>query len=382
MKIIIAPQGFKGSLKAHEAAEAMAKGVKAFDPGIETVSLPIADGGAGTVLALVSATKGRLIEEKVHGPLGEKLTAAWGRSRSGETAFIEVAAASGLSLVPKDKMNPMKTTTYGTGELILAALKAGCSKMIVGLGDSATVDGGLGIATALGLKFLDEKGDPVPPGGDGLVLLKHIDVSGRNPLLEKCRIKCACDVTNPLYGSNGAAYVYGPQKGADPAMVKVLDDALWSYSNVVADDLGWDIADMPGAGAAGGLGAGMVAFLGATLERGVNLICDAIGFDNYVKDAYLVLTGEGRIDFQTAFGKAAVGIAGRAKAFKKPVIAICGSLGKGYEEVYKHGIDKAVSIMQPGMSVEQAMKEGARLLEEATTRVVREWVEGRGENNQ
>ena len=374
MKIIIAPQGFKGSLTAHEATEAMAKGVKAFNPSIETVSLPIADGGAGTVRALVSATHGHLIEEKVHGPLGEKLTAAWGLSGDGTTAFIEVAAASGLALVPKDKMNPMKTTTFGTGELILAALKSGCTKMIVGLGDSATVDGGIGMATALGLQFLDASGNPVPPGGEGLVLLKHIDLSGRNPLLEKCRIQCACDVTNTLCGKDGAAYVYGPQKGADPAMVKVLDDALWEYSNVIADDLGWDIADMPGAGAAGGLGAGMVAFLGATLERGVKLICDAIGFDNYVKDADLVLTGEGRIDLQTAFGKAAVGIAGRAKAFKKPVIAICGSLGKGYEEVHKHGIDKAVSIMPPGMTVEQAMKDGARLLEEATERVVREWL--------
>jgi glycerate kinase len=193
--------------------------------------------------------------------------------------------------------------------------------------------------------------------------------------LEKCRILCACDVTNPLYGPDGAAYVYGPQKGADPEMVKVLDNALWNYANVIADDLGWDIADMPGAGAAGGLGAGLVAFLGATLQRGVELICDAIGFDNYVKDADLVITGEGRIDFQTAFGKTAVGIARRAKAFQKPVIAICGSLGQGYEDVYKHGIDKAVSIMPAGMGKEEAMRDAARLLRDVTEREVRLWRE-------
>jgi glycerate 2-kinase len=374
MKIILAPQGFKNSLKAHEAAAAMAEGVKAVSKDIETMLLPIADGGAGTVRALVQATGGKLVVENVHGPLGDKITAAWGRSGDGVTAFIEVAAASGLSLLTPDRYNPMKASTYGTGELILAALKAGCTKMIVGLGDSATVDGGMGIAEALGIKLTDDEGYPVPPGGEGLLKLKHIDISGRNHLLEKCRILCACDVTNPLYGSKGAAYVYGPQKGADAAMVKVLDEALWNYSNVVADDLGWDISDMPGAGAAGGLGAGMVAFLGATLQRGVSLICDAIGFDTYVKDADLVLTGEGRIDFQTAFGKAAVGIAGRAKAFGKPVIAICGSLGQGYEEVYKHRIDKAVSIMPPGMTVEESMRRGAELLKLTTTRVVQDWL--------
>jgi glycerate 2-kinase len=374
MKIVLAPQGFKNSLKAHEAAAAMAEGVKAVSKDIETVLLPIADGGAGTVRALVSATGGKLVEESVHGPLGDKMTAAWGLSGDSTTGFIEVAAASGLSLLTPESYNPMKASTFGTGELILAALKAGCHKIIVGLGDSATVDGGCGIAAALGVKLLDGDGQPIPPGGEGLVKLKHIDITGRNPLLTQCRVLCACDVTNPLCGSKGAAYVYGPQKGADPAMVKVLDDALWNYSNVIADDLGWDIADMPGAGAAGGLGAGMVAFLGATLQPGVSLICDAIGFDSYVKDVDLVLTGEGRMDFQTAFGKAAVGIAKRAKAFHKPVIAICGSLGQGYEEVYKLGIDKAVSLMAPGMSVEESMRRGAELLKETTTRVVQDWL--------
>ncbi len=380
MKIIIAPQGFKGSMQAREAALAMERGVRAYDSQIETVVLPMADGGAGTVRALAAATKGRIIEEKVHGPLGEAISAGWGLSGDGQTAFIEVAAASGLALVPPDRMNPLFTTSYGTGELILAALKAECKKMVIGLGDSATVDGGMGVGAALGIRFLDADGQPVPPTGEGLAKLKHIDISGRNALLEKCRMLCACDVTNPLTGENGAAYVYGPQKGATPEMVKTLDDGLWNYANVIADDLGWDIAEMPGAGAAGGLGAGLTALVGAALKPGADLICDTIGFDDYVKDADLVLTGEGRLDYQTAFGKAAAGIARRAKAFGKPVIAICGSLGKGYEEVYKLGIDKAVSIMPPNMSLEEAMRRGEELLEKMTERAVREWIENaRGE---
>ncbi len=380
MKIVLAPQGFKGSLKAHEAAEAMLKGVKAFDSSIKCVALPIADGGAGTVRALVQATQGKLIKALAHGPLGDKMTATWGLSGDGKTAFIEVAAASGLSLLTPDRYDPMKTTTFGTGEMILAAMEAGCRKMIIGLGDSATVDGGLGIAAALGLKFTDAKGKPIPPGGEGLALLKHIDVSGRNPLVDKCEILAACDVTNPLFGKDGAAYVYGPQKGATPEMVEKLDAGLKNLDTVIKKDLGIDVSTLPGAGAAGGLGAGLTAFLGVKLERGVGLICDTIGFDDIVKDADLVITGEGRIDFQTAYGKAAVGIARRAKAFGKPVIAICGSLGKGYEDVYKHGIDSVMSILPRIMTLEEAMRDGDKLLKDATERAVRLFVAGRTSN--
>lgn len=377
MKIIIAPQSFKGSLKAHEAATAMGRGVKAADSTIETVLLPIADGGAGTVRALVQATGGKIISQSVHNPLGEKLTADWGISADGTTGFIEVAAASGLSLLTPDQYNPRLADTCGTGELLLAALEAGCKKLIIGLGDSATVDGATGIATALGIKFLDAKGQPVPPGGEGLNKIKHIDASGRNPLVGECRIFCACDVTNPLYGKDGAAYVYGPQKGATPEMVEKLDAGLQNLADVIKQDLKQDIADLPGAGAAGGLGGGLVAFLGATLQRGVSLICDAIRFDDYVKDADLVITGEGRLDFQTAYGKTVVGIARRAKAFHVPVVAICGSLGQGYEEVYRHGIDSVMSIQPRAMTLEQAMRDGGRLLQEATERVVRLWLAGR-----
>ena len=273
----------------------------------------------------------------------------------------------------------MKTTTYGTGQLMLAAMEAGCKKMVIGLGDSATVDGGMGIATALGIKFTDAKGKPIPPGGAGLALLKHIDVSGRNPIVDNCQILAACDVTNPLFGKDGAAYVYGPQKGATPEMVEVLDAGLRNLDEVIKKDLGIDVSNLPGAGAAGGLGAGLTAFLGVKLERGVGLICDTIGFDDYVKDADLVITGEGRIDFQTAYGKAAVGIAKRAKAFGKPVIAICGSLGQGYEDVYKHGIDSVMSILPRIMTLEEAMRDGAKLLKDATERAVRLFTAGRRE---
>jgi glycerate kinase len=371
MKIIIAPQSFKGSLKAHEAAEAMEKGIKAYNSNIKTVLLPVADGGAGTVRALVQATGGRLISANVQGPLGDIVTADWGISGDKSTAFIEVAAASGLELIPDGKLNPMLASTYGTGEQILAALESGCKRIIIGLGDSATVDGGAGIAQALGIKLLDANLQPIPHGGAGLSLLKHIDATGRYPLISKCQILCACDVTNPLYGPEGAAFVYGSQKGATPDMVKQLDAALRNFSNVITQDLGLDIANLPGAGAAGGLGAGLVAFLGATLERGVDLICDSIGFDKYLESANLVITGEGRIDFQTAFGKSVVGIAGRAKKAGKPVIAICGELGQGYEEVYKYGIDTVMSILPRCMNRDEAMREAGKLVQDTTERVIR-----------
>jgi glycerate kinase len=266
MKIIIAPQSFKGSLTAREAAEAMGEGVKAYDGNIETVLLPMAEGGAGTVRAMVQATGGQLINTEVHGPLGEKVTATWGILGDMSSAVIEVAAASGLALIPNNKLNPMLASTNGTGELILAALESGCRKIIIGLGDSATVDGGAGVAQALGIKLLDANLESITPGGAGLSRLKHIDISGRHPLVNECQIICACDVTNPLYGPDGAAFVYGPQKGATPDMVKQLDAALRNFSSVITQDLGLHIANLPGAGAAGGLGAGLVAFLGATLQ--------------------------------------------------------------------------------------------------------------------
>ncbi|MFA5309951.1 MAG: glycerate kinase [Dehalococcoidales bacterium] len=381
MKIIIAPQSFKGSLQSHEAAAAMAQGVRDFNKNIATVLLPIADGGSGTVRALVQATGGVIVTAPAHDPLGNSITAAWGRLGDKRSAVIEVAAASGLALVPEDKLNPMQAGTYGTGELILAALEAGCKKIIIGLGDSATVDGGAGLAQALGIKLLDAKNQPIPPGGAGLSRLKHIDITNRHPLIKDCEILCACDVTNPLYGPDGAAYVYGPQKGATPDMVIKLDAALRNLAVVIKRDLGLDIAYLPGAGAAGGLGAGLTAFLGAALVPGVDLVCESIGFDKYLADTDLVLTGEGRIDFQTAFGKTVAGIGKRAKAAGKPVIAICGEMGQGYREVYKHGIDTVLSMVPEGMARADAMKNAAALLRDAAARAVRLFCAARGQSD-
>ena len=371
MKVLIAPQSFKGSLKAHEAAEAMEKGVKAAAGDIETVLLPIADGGAGTVRAMVISTGGKLVTTEVHGPLGDKVAATWGILGDGSSAVIEMSAASGLALIPNNKLYPMLASTYGTGELISAALESGCKKIIIGLGDSATVDGGAGMAQALGVKLLDGNNRTISPGGAGLSHLEHIDVTGRHPLVNECQIIGASDVTNPLFGLNGAAYTYGPQKGATPDMVKQLDAALRRFSHIVKRELEIDIGNLPGAGAAGGLGAGLVALLGATLQSGIDLVCDTIGFDNYLVSSDLVITGEGRIDYQTAFGKTAVGIAKRAKAAGKPVIAIYGELGQGYEEVYNHGINAVMSILPRCMDKAEAMQEAAKLLKEATERAIR-----------
>jgi glycerate kinase len=377
MKIIIAPQSFKGSLKANEAARAMEEGVKAAIKDCETVLLPIADGGEGMIRAMVEATGGKLLTSEVHGPLGDRVKGVWGMLGDGSAAVIEMAAASGLNLVPKSKLNPLLASTCGTGELIAAALESGCNKIIIGLGDSATVDGGAGMAQALGIKLLDKDNHPLGPGGAGLAYLERIDISRRHPLIAGCNIIAACDVTSPLYGVNGAAYVYGPQKGATPDMVEQLDAALRHFSEVIRKELGLEVEDMPGAGAAGGLGAGLVAFLNASLQRGIDIVCDSIDFDKHLIGSDLVLTGEGRIDHQTARGKTVAGIAGRAKRAGIPVIAIAGELGDGYQEVYECGVDAVVSILLACMERGEAMKNTANLVREAAERTIRLYTVGR-----
>jgi glycerate 2-kinase len=373
MKIIIAPQGFKGSLKAYEAAEAMARGVKAARPDAEIVLLPISDGGEGTVRAMVTATGGRMFTAKVSGPLGDEVEAAWGILDDNTTAVIEMAAASGLNLVSKDRVDPMAASTYGTGELIHAALEKGCRKLIIGLGDSATTDGGTGMAAALGIKLLDKEGQPIPRGGGGLLSLKHIDNSGRYRPVASSTITGACDVTNPLYGREGSAYVYGPQKGATLQMIEQLDAGLRNLAQVIEKDIGVKIGEMPGAGAAGGLGGGLVAFLGASLKPGIDIILDGIHFEEHLANADVVLTGEGRIDHQTPRGKTVAGIARRTKGTGKPVIAFAGELGAGYEDVYGAGITQAVGIMPPGVSKEEAMRHAASFLAVAVEKAVRDF---------
>ncbi|MBI2872439.1 MAG: glycerate kinase [Chloroflexi bacterium] len=377
MKVVIAPQGFKGSLSAMEAARAMEAGLRRVLPDAEVALVPVADGGDGTLEALVESSGGSVRTATVTGPLGEPVEAAWGAMGDGLTAVVEMARASGLVLVPRDRLDPRRATTYGTGELVRHALDAGFRRFIVAIGGSATNDGGAGMAKALGARLLDSDGKGLPEGGAALARLERIDLSGLDPRLRECTVEVATDVSNPLCSPTGASAVYGPQKGATPQMVAELDAALAHYAEVLRRDLGVDVADVPGAGAAGGLGAGLMAFLGAKLRSGVDVVCDAVGLDRHLESASLVLTGEGRLDGQTVFNKAPIGVARRAKARGLPVIAVAGSLGPGYEAVFQHGIDGVEAAVSAPMTLEEALANTPALLAAATERVLRMMV-GRG----
>jgi glycerate kinase len=371
MKIVVAPQSFKGSLNAREVAQAIAEGIKRVLPDIEIILVPMADGGEGTVQALVYSTHGRLMSVEVTGPLGDKVSAEWGILGDGVSAVVEMAAASGITLVPPERLNPLIATTYGTGELIRAALDAGCRKLIIGIGGSATNDGGAGMAQALGARLLDEKDEELPWGGAALAGLKHIDVSGLDSRLTECEVTVASDVTNPLVGPEGASRVYGPQKGATEEMCRQLDEALTNYARVIKNDLGIDVIDMPGAGAAGGLGAGLVAFLGARLMSGIDIVSQAVGLTDHLKGAALVFTGEGRMDAQTLFGKTTAGVTARAKELQVPVVAVVGELAGDYREVYQHGIDTVLSITPGPISLEKSMTNARALIADTAERAVR-----------
>lgn len=364
MKILIAPDSFKGSLTAGEAAAALERGLLRANPGFEIVKCPMADGGEGTVCSLIDAMGGRLVQRQVTGPLGEPVAAYFGIPGDGRTAVIEMAAASGLPLVPVKRRNPMVTTTYGTGELIRMALDEGCRNLIIGIGGSATNDGGVGMAQALGGSFRKADGQEIRAGGKHLHSIETIDLSGLDPRLKETQIQAACDVDNPLYGERGAAYVYGPQKGATPEMVRQLDQGLRRLAEVIHARLGIDVNAIPGAGAAGGLGAGLVAFLGASLRPGVEIVTEAVGLAERLQGVDLVITGEGRIDSQTAYGKTPVGVARAAKRQGIPVIAVAGSLGPGAEGVYQEGIDALFSLLTAPMTLEAAMERTADLLEQ------------------
>ncbi|AZR72898.1 glycerate kinase [Anoxybacter fermentans] len=364
MKILIAPDSFKGSLTAIEVAENLASGLKKANSQFEIEILPMADGGEGTVRSLVDATNGRIVKKVVTGPLGEKVEAFFGILGDGKTAVIEMAAASGLPLVPRDKRNPLKTTTYGTGELIKVALDEGCRNLIIGIGGSATNDCGIGMAQALGGRFLDANGNNVGFGGGELKKIEKIDLSNLDPRIKEANIQVACDVDNPLYGKNGAAYIYGPQKGATPSMVKELDDGLKHIAMIINRDLKIKVDNIPGAGAAGGLGAGLMAFLNAELKPGIDIVIEASRIEEKVKEVDLVITGEGKIDSQTIFGKTPIGVARVAKKYSKPVIGIAGSLGAGALKVYDHGIDALFSIINAPMTLDTAIEKTPILLEE------------------
>ena len=378
MKIIIAPQAFKGALSALDAARAIQRGVLMAVPQAETVLVPVADGGDGTLSALVDSTGGQVFRSVVTGPLDQPVEAAWGVMGDGETVVIEMAQASGLALVPPRRCNPRTATTKGTGQLIKEALDQSYMRIIVGLGGSATNDAGAGMAAALGAKLMDAQGKALPPGGAALAQLASIDVSKLHPGLSKATFVAATDVTNPLCGPTGASAVYGPQKGASPEVVVELDEALRNFGEIVAHDLGLDVTERPGAGAAGGLGAGLMAFAGAELRSGIDMVCEVLNFDEALEGADLVITGEGMVDHSTVYDKSPVGVARRAGARGVPTILFAGGLGQGYQDVYQHGIAAVMCIADRPMSFEESLSRTEELLEGAAERAIRLMLAGRG----
>jgi glycerate 2-kinase len=369
VRIIIAPDSYKGSVSALGVADAIERGLLRVFPDAQVFKVPMADGGEGTVEALVAATGGEILYEAVNGPLGEPVTAHWGILGDGKTAVIEMAAASGLPLVPTERRDPLITTSYGTGQLMKAALDRGLRKMIIGIGGSATNDAGSGMATALGFRFSNAAGEELPFGGAALAQLTEIDLSQVDVRLKDSEIIVACDVDNPLCGPKGASTVYGPQKGATPEMVAELDAALQNFSEFAREATGKAVAEYPGAGAAGGLGAGLMFFTNAVLRPGVEIVIEATGLASLAQTVDLVVTGEGCTDFQTAFGKAPVGVASVAKKHGKPVVCLSGSLGPGAEDVLKHGIDALMSVVPRPMSLDECMQSGAALIEQAAERL-------------
>ena len=371
MKIVVAPDSFKGSLSALQAAEAIEQGMGRVFPDANVVKIPMADGGEGTVQSLVDATGGQLLTERVVDPLGYEIEAEYGILGDRTTAVIEMAAASGLTLVPFDRRDPFVTTTYGTGQLIRAALNRGCEKLIIGIGGSATNDGGAGMAEALGVKLLTADGESISPGGRGLGALDTINRAGLDSRLGATATVVACDVDNPLTGTNGAAHVYGPQKGATPDMVETLDENLERFASIVQRDTGRSVGNVPGSGAAGGLGAGLIAFLNAELKSGVEIVIEAVQLEQQLEGASFVVTGEGEINFQTVFGKTPVGVAKLAKKYGIPVIAIAGSIADGADEVHEAGIDAVIDIVPTPMPLESAVRNAFDLTVQASTRAAR-----------
>jgi glycerate kinase len=360
---LLAPDSFKESMTAKDVCLAMEKGLRKIYPNARYVHVPMADGGEGTMQSLVDATGGALYEKEVIGPLGSPVMASYGILGDGRTAVIEMAAASGIHLVSKEQRNPLLTTSYGTGQLILACLEHGVTSIIVGLGGSATNDGGAGMAEALGAAFLDASGTAIKRGGGYLGELEAIDVSGLDKRLKEVDIIVACDVANPLCGEQGASHVFGSQKGAAPETVGLLDANLAHYAGIAKQQLHRDVVDVPGAGAAGGLGAGLLIFTEASLQRGIDIVIQYSGLREKLAQADVVFTGEGGIDFQTKFGKTPHGIARAAKEAGKPVIAIAGYVGEGIDSLYGEGIDAVFGIVPGAADLERLLREGPRNVE-------------------
>lgn len=377
MRIIVAPQEFKGSLTAVQAADAIAAGLTRALPSAVVEQVPLADGGPGTVAAVVAAAGGELRTVACRDPLGRPITAAFGLVDGGRTAVVEMAAAAGLTLLRLEERDARRASTEGVGDLIRAALDAGVRRIVVGLGGSATNDAGSGMARALGVRFLDADGHELPPGGAALHRLARVDIAGLDPRLRNVEVIGATDVRNPLCGPEGASAVYGPQKGATPAEVAELDAALRHYADVLRRDLGVDVAEQPGAGAAGGLGAALVAFLGARLRSGFELVAEVVHLEPRLAGADLALTGEGRLDGQSLFGKTTVGVVRLARRHAVPVVALCGGLGEGWEQALAEGLTAAWSIAPGPATLAELEARAAALLASAATQVARLFVAAR-----
>ena len=369
--IVLAPDSFKESMTAKEVCEAMERGIRKANSQIRCIHVPMADGGEGTMQSLVDETGGRVYSKEVVGPLGNNVVAEYGILGNGEIGVIEMASASGIHLVDSEKRNPLITTTFGTGQLIKACLDKGVKKLLIGIGGSATNDGGAGFIQALGGRLLDENGDDLSYGGGALAKLHTIDLSNLDERLKYVSVEVACDVNNPLCGKEGASYVFGPQKGATREMIEILDQNLSHYAEVIKEQLGKDVISKAGAGAAGGLGAGLMAFLDVKLKSGIEMVIEYANLEEKVRDADMVWTGEGSIDFQTQYGKTPLGVAMIAKKYNKPVIALAGRVGNDIDVLYDKGIDAIFGIMRGVTSIEEALVKGPENVEKTSENIIR-----------
>lgn len=370
-RYLCAPDSFKESLTAMEAARAMAQGIENADHDAEVRCLPMADGGEGTARALVDATGGSMRAVPVHDPLGRPVEGHFGLLADGTTAVVETAEASGLALLEAKERNPLIASSYGTGELMLAAVRSGAKRIIVGLGGSATNDAGAGLLQALGVRLLDKNGNDLAHGGAALANLTTIDISTMDPALKNVAITAACDVTNPLTGPTGASAVFGPQKGASKDDVATLDASLAHFAQVIDSQLGVAVNDVPGAGAAGGIGAALKGFLNVEFRPGIAIVIEQSGLDAAAQWADVVFTGEGSIDFQTKFGKTPAGVAETAKRHGKPVIAVAGHIGTGIDELHEVGIDAVFGIAPGAASLSELLADAAANVTRTTEQIVR-----------
>lgn len=371
LTIVLAPDSFKESMTAKEVCESMEAGIKKINKDITCIHVPMADGGEGTMQSLVDATCGKVHSLDVIGPLGDEIKAEYGILGDGEIGILEMASASGIHLVPKEKRNPLITTSYGTGQLIKACLDKGVKKLLIGIGGSATNDGGAGVVQALGGKLLDKEGNELDFGGGQLRKLHKIDLTNFDKRLKDIKIEVACDVNNPLCGEKGASNVFGPQKGATPEMIDLLDDSLNHYANIIKEQIGKDVLNVPGAGAAGGLGAGLMAFLNGELKKGIEMVIEYSKLEEKVKNADMVWTGEGSIDFQTQYGKTPIGVAKIAKKYNKPVIALAGRVGDNIDVLYEKGIDSIFGIIRELTDIDEALLNGKKNIQKTSEDIVR-----------